>query len=70
MPHDRDGQVLVVGDVVHVPARVKALHLTEDYCNVDLETLEPMPPGDGTNSMSLNAKQVVKADDHRRAVHR
>jgi hypothetical protein len=60
MPHDRDGQELKVGDLVNVPCRVKAIHLTEDYCNVDLEVRHPMPPAQTINTLALNAKQVVK----------
>jgi hypothetical protein len=60
MPHDRDGHALNVGDLVLVPCRVKAIHQTEDYCNVDLEVRARMPPGHSISTLALNAKQVVK----------
>ena len=60
MPHDRDGKLLSVGDEVLVPCRIKTIHDTEGYCNVDLETLQPMYPGDTRSLVVLNAKQVVK----------
>lgn len=60
MPHDMNGTELKVGDIVNVPCRVKEIHLTEEYCNVGLETREPMYPGDQKNHLSLNAKQVIK----------
>lgn len=63
MPHDRDGTLLKVGNTVMVPARVKELHDTEEYCNVTLETLQPMHPGNVRSTLVLNAKQVVKHDD-------
>lgn len=63
MPHDRDGALLKVGNTVMVPARIKELHDTEEYCNVTLETLHSMHPGDSRSTIVLNAKQVVKHDD-------
>ena len=60
MPHDRNGNVVAVGVIVMVPCRVKAIHLTADYCNVDLETQERMPPLGTTSTLSLNMRQVVK----------
>lgn len=59
MPHDKNGQVLAVGDWVSVPCRVASISTGEEYCNVGLETTEPMFPGEQKNSISLNAKQVV-----------
>lgn len=59
MPHDRDGKLLGVGDSILVPARITGIHDTEEYCNVTLETLQPMFPGDSRSTITLNAKQVV-----------
>lgn len=60
MPHDKRGTELHVGDTVMVPCRVKAIHLTEEFCNVDLETIEPMPPLGSTSAFTLNSKQTIK----------
>jgi hypothetical protein len=60
MPHDNRGEILSVGDVVLVPCRVKAIHLTEEYCNVDLETKETMYPSAIPTKLTLNSRQVVK----------
>lgn len=60
MPHDKRGDELKVGDTVMVPCKVKAIHLTEDYCNVDLVTKEKMPPLETTTSITLNSRQVIK----------
>lgn len=60
MPHDKRGTELKVGDTVMVPCKIKAIHLTEDYCNVDLETKEGMPPSMNKNTFSLNSKQTIK----------
>lgn len=60
MPHDKRGTELRVGDTVMVPCIVKAIHLTEDYCNVDLVTKLTMPPVGSTTSLTLNSKQTIK----------
>ena len=60
MPHDLNGQELKVGDLVYVPARIKAIELTEHYCNVTLETSERMPPHDTVSTLVLNSRQTVK----------
>lgn len=60
MPHDKRGEELHVGDVVMVPCIVKAIHLTADYCNVDLETKEGMPPSMETRTITLNSRQTIK----------
>ena len=39
MPHDKNGTELRANDTVLVRCRVRAVHLTEDYCNVDLTVL-------------------------------
>lgn len=60
MPHDRDGQLLNVGDRVLVPCTIKEIQQTEEYCNVTLETAQPMPPTNRRSCLVLNARQVVK----------
>ena len=60
MPHDKRGTELQVGDTVMVPCRVKAIHLTADYCNVDLETALSMPPLDTVQALTLNSRQTIK----------
>ena len=59
MPHDANGTELAVGTLVLVPCYIKAIHLTEDYCNVDVETLFRMPPADTRQRWTLNSKQTV-----------
>lgn len=58
MPHDRNGIELRVGDVVNVPVLVKKIELTEDYCNVTLETVHKMEPGQYPSSLTLNSRQT------------
>lgn len=60
MPHDRRGEELKVGDTVMVPCVIKAIHLTEDYCNVDLETKLTMPPLGTPTKLTLNSRQTDK----------
>ena len=60
MPHDKRGTELQVGDTVMVPCVIKAIHLTEEYCNVDLVTKLPMPPLDTHQTLTLNSRQTIK----------
>lgn len=62
MPHDKNGKLLKAGDAVLVPCVVKEVHAGEEYCNVQLETQEPMYPGEYKSGITLNAKQVVKVE--------
>ena len=63
MPHDRDGALIGEGDLVYVPCFVKNVCTGEDYCNVSLETVERMYPGEYRSAITLNARQVIKATD-------
>lgn len=58
MPHDKKGKALKVGDVVNVKCKVIHINDGSDYCNVGLQTVEPMFPTSDPSSLSLNAKQV------------
>ena len=60
MPHDNTGQELHVGDIVLVPARIKAIHQTEHYCNITLVTREVMPPTTEPTELTLNSHQVYR----------
>jgi hypothetical protein len=62
MPHDRKGNLLKVGDIVNIPAVVTNVNEGEDYCNISVETIEPMFPGNSKSTISLNAKQVDKGE--------
>lgn len=61
MPHDKNGELLAVGDLVMIPARVTAIHATEDYCNCELELIERMPPDNTVDTKSCNTRQVIKS---------
>lgn len=63
MPHDKSGTMLAINDVVNVPCVVKSITTGEEYCNISVETVEPMYPGTSKNFITLNAKQVVKVED-------
>lgn len=61
MPHDKNGAELKVGDVVTVEATVKELSTGVEFCNIQLETVDPMYPGNAKTGLGwVNAKQVVK----------
>lgn len=60
MPHTRDGQLVNVGDVLYLPCKVKSVQTGEEFCNVDVETVYPMPPYDKPSNFSaVNTKQFV-----------
>lgn len=61
MPHDKNGNLLEVGDDVIIRAKVTQVHTGEEYCNLSLESVEPMYPGDSKNQFTLNTKQVEKS---------
>ena len=60
MPHDNNRNQLAVGDMVTVLCKVKAIHNTEEYCNLDLETSLKMYPSENRSFFTLNARQVDK----------
>jgi hypothetical protein len=60
MPHDRKGNVLNVGDEVMVPAKITSVQAGLEYCNLTVETIEPMYPGESKSTITLNTKQVEK----------
>lgn len=60
MPHDRDGKELKVGDIVHIPCRIKEIHLTEEYCNLNVRSLQKMFPSDNFSDFVINSRQCVK----------
>lgn len=62
MPHDRNGQPLRVGDEVLVFCKVEQIHVGEEYCNVQLKTIEPMYPGEHSTVITLNGKQIVRLE--------
>jgi len=64
MPHDAKGRELKPGDLVLVPFHVKAVHATEDFCNVDLETCATMPPEHRhkTSLSAINTQMVLRAN--------
>lgn len=61
MPHDINGELLSVGDIVNIPAKVVGIHNTEDFCNLDLELMFIMPGRSERDRYSnINTKQVEK----------
>lgn len=64
MPHDKNGQPLTAGDDVLIRATVTSVSPGEEYCNVNVETVEPMFPGTNKTLIVLNARQVEKYFAH------
>jgi hypothetical protein len=58
MPHDVNGRLLKVGDRVTVTCLITGISQSENYCNLSLETVQPMAPGTYKSQLSLNTKQV------------
>lgn len=59
MPHDKNGKLIKVGNIVLIPCKVKSITMSEDYCNLTVESLYYMPPYEQPTTYTLNAKQVI-----------
>lgn len=61
MPHDKNGELLQVGDRVTLELEIQEIAMTEDYCNMKVKTVEPFYPDTNRfDSQWVNAKQLVK----------
>jgi hypothetical protein len=60
--HDKYGKPIQTGDSVIVPCIVESTTEADEYCNVNLKTMEPMFPGNAPSTVVLNARQTVKRD--------
>ncbi len=60
MPHTKDNHLVTVDDILFLPCRVKAVHAAVEYCNVDVVTVEPMPPYEtGAAFSTINTRQFL-----------
>lgn len=63
MPHDKNGELISVRDHVTVEFVVTAVSTGEEQCNVNLESVEGMPPnGYKTSLGAINTRQTVKLE--------
>lgn len=61
--HDRCGNPLAKGDKVIIEAVITELYPTEDYCNVQLQTLHGRrPDGQKETIYSINTAVLDKVD--------
>lgn len=61
--HDAKGRPLKAGDIVLIPAKVKAVHATEDYCNVSADSLYGRrPDGVKENFGAINTGVMLRAN--------
>jgi len=61
--HDAIGCKLNIGDVVLIPAQIKDLSLSEDYCNVMLETIfGRRPDGNRETIYAINTGVILRAN--------
>ena len=62
--HDAKGRALAQGDTVLVPAKVKEISATEDYCNVTLETcLGRRPDGMKETIYAINTGVTLRSNE-------
>lgn len=57
MPHDKNGKLVELGDVVQVTGKVIGVTPSNEYCNLTVE-LQPMPPYTTPYNLSINANQT------------
>lgn len=61
--HDAKGRELKVGDRILIPARIKELHATEDYCNVSVESaLGRRPDGQKEKVSAINTGVLLRSN--------
>lgn len=64
MPHDCNGQLLKVGDIVVLRGKVKSIDSDQPtYCNITLQTdlgMEPKQDGDGGGQTYALAARMVE----------
>jgi hypothetical protein len=60
MPHDKNGTPLKAGDTVTIVATVREIQTSPDYCNMTVETVEPMHPSKNLTAITLNCRQVER----------
>jgi hypothetical protein len=58
MPHDKDGELLQVGDFVDVRFEVKEIHMAGDYCNTTLVVPGEHGSHNVVSTLVVNAKQT------------
>jgi hypothetical protein len=58
--HDKNGVLLHEGDIVTLKATVVTLHGNPEFCNVTIETVEPMYPSDRKDKYTVNTRQIEK----------
>lgn len=61
--HDAKGRELKVGDLILIPARLKELYPTDDYCNVSAESaLGRRPDGIKEHFSAINTGVMLRAN--------
>ncbi len=61
--HDGKGTPLTIGDLVMVPCYIKSTSANDDFCNLSVETVATMHGGTSKTLITLNTKQVIRAND-------
>jgi hypothetical protein len=61
--HDRNGRELKAGDIVLIPARVKDLYSTEEYCNVSATSIFGRRPDGAKETIgAINTGVMLRAN--------
>ena len=63
MPHDKNGNLIIVGDILYIPVEVTRLQTGEEFCNAEVKTVEKMFPGEHYSNFTINTKQARKAEE-------
>jgi hypothetical protein len=69
MPYDKNNAPLKVGDRCSLELIVTSIQEGEEYCNLELQTVEGMHPSGGKSMLVLNSKQVVKLASTQRILY-
>lgn len=59
MPHTKDGMEVVQGNTYNLPVRVTSVQSAPEYCNCNIETVEPMFPTNQPTLIVVNTKQLL-----------
>lgn len=58
MPHDKNGNLVEKGDRVLIEYEVESVQAAEDYCNMNIRPVIPMPGVNAWNgAITANTKQ-------------
>lgn len=63
MPHDYNGELIQVGDIVYLVGKVSQITTGEEFCNIMVDSTLPAKPAGAMASFWFNANQVTKSGE-------